>query len=128
KLYKDAYRDLLRSLGLTVNQEDAFFEEAGVGFGYNKAIFEELADYADSLTPMAVCGSVPLYQKYAMVHLVDHTLAPMNAQIDDQLRPSRFVRCRLQPGLKIMPSIRVFARVEHQLSAVGRCIASSCQN
>lgn len=54
KLYKDAYRDQLNSLGLTVNQEDAFIEEAGFGFGYNKAIFEELGDYADSLTPMAV--------------------------------------------------------------------------
>jgi len=39
---------------LTVNQEDAFIEEAGFGFAYNKAIFEELGDYADSLTPMAV--------------------------------------------------------------------------
>ncbi|MDN6490366.1 MAG: biliverdin-producing heme oxygenase, partial [Yaniella sp.] len=54
KLYKDAYRDQLNRLGLTVEQEETFIEEAGFGFGYNKRIFEELGDYADSLTPMTV--------------------------------------------------------------------------
>ncbi|MDN6534969.1 MAG: biliverdin-producing heme oxygenase, partial [Yaniella sp.] len=54
KLYKDAYRDQLNRLGLTVEQEETFIEEAGFGFGYNKRIFEELGDYADSLTPMKV--------------------------------------------------------------------------
>lgn len=54
KLYKDAYRAQLNELGLTVEQEEAFIEEAGFGFDYNKRIFEELGHYADSLTPMAV--------------------------------------------------------------------------
>ena len=54
KLYKDAYRDQLNDLGLTPTQEDAFIEEAGLGFGFNKAIFEELGDYSDSPMQMAM--------------------------------------------------------------------------
>lgn len=54
KLYKDAYRAQLDALGLDTEQEDAFIAEAGIGFGFNKAIFEELGRHCDSMTPVAV--------------------------------------------------------------------------
>lgn len=54
KLYKDAYRQQLDDLGLTAAQEEMFIDEAGIGFNYNKAIFEELGTYSDSSTPVAV--------------------------------------------------------------------------
>lgn len=49
KLYKDAYRDKLNNLGLSLEQEDAFVEEASLGFQYNKAIFEDLGKYSDAI-------------------------------------------------------------------------------
>lgn len=53
KLYKDAYRNKLDNLGLSLEQEDAFVEEASLGFQYNKAIFEELGDYSDTFFPIS---------------------------------------------------------------------------
>ena len=54
KLYKDAYRDKLNSLGFTPEQQDDFIDEAALGFQCNKAMFEELGSYCESLTPIAV--------------------------------------------------------------------------
>lgn len=54
KLYKDAYRDQLDALGLTPAQQDEFIAEANRGFTYNKAVFEELGTYSDSLAPAGV--------------------------------------------------------------------------
>ena len=54
KLYKDAYREKLNSLDFTIEQQDAFVDEAACGFRYNKAIFEELGTFCKSLTPVAV--------------------------------------------------------------------------
>lgn len=42
KVYKDGYRLKLDSLELTPEQEEAFIEEAGLGFQHNKAVFQEL--------------------------------------------------------------------------------------
>ncbi|NUL46606.1 biliverdin-producing heme oxygenase [Cellulosimicrobium funkei] len=44
KVYKDAYRLKLDSLGFTSEQEEAFIEEAGLGFQHNKAVFQQLDD------------------------------------------------------------------------------------
>lgn len=54
KLYKDAYRDQLDALGLTHEQHDEFIAEANRGFAYNKAVFEELGAYSDSLASAGV--------------------------------------------------------------------------
>ncbi|MGO1959858.1 MAG: heme oxygenase (biliverdin-producing) [Yaniella sp.] len=50
KLYKDAYRDQLNNMGLSSAQEEVFIQEATLGFHLNKAIFEELGKFSDSLT------------------------------------------------------------------------------
>lgn len=53
KLYKDAYREKLNNLGLSLEQEDAFVDEAALGFRYNKAIFEDLGEYSDTFFPLS---------------------------------------------------------------------------
>ena len=54
KLYKDAYREKLDNLEFTTEQQDDFVDEAALGFRYNKAIFDELGSFCESVTPLAV--------------------------------------------------------------------------
>lgn len=50
KPYKDLYRDRLDQIGFTRAQEDAFIQEVLDGFGYHKAIFDELLEYSPHLS------------------------------------------------------------------------------
>lgn len=53
KVYKDGYRLKLDNLGLTPEQQEAFIEEAGLGFQHNKAVFQALDELSRRLSGAA---------------------------------------------------------------------------
>lgn len=54
KRYKDAYREKLDRLELSTFEQDQFIAEAARGFADNKAVFNQLGEYADSLAATGV--------------------------------------------------------------------------
>jgi len=53
KVYKDGYRLKLDALGLAPDREDAFIDEAGLGFQLNKAVFQQLDELSRQLAGAA---------------------------------------------------------------------------